>query len=204
MSTIVTPTHVQVFTQSMEALIGVKKNEQSWGGCEYKLVDVTRLYNKLYEQWSTLQLVGMSESKCLDEEEKVLAKMGIHLPIEFDVGKHPLKDCSIPELYADTVDKWLRARDAHIDDYGAHGIFEDGRYALKNEKYRDSAVCIWPKEIYAAVHAARDGGDAVADGKLSKSLPLSLVRDRGDAVADEELYKEYMTWSIDKFLERGL
>ena len=207
MSTIVKPTCVQVFTQSMQALIGIKKNKQPLDGCEYKLVDVTRLYNELYEKRSTLQLAGMSESKCLDEEEKVLAKVGIHLPIEFEVGKHPLKDCSIPELYADTVDKWLRARDAHIDydgaDYEAHGIFEDGRYALKDEKNRDSAVCIWPKEIYAAVHAARDGGDAVADGKLSKSLPLSFVRDRGDAVADEELYQEYMTWSIDEFLERG-
>lgn len=196
------PTRVKVFTQSMDALIGKKQDEQFLGQYEYKSVDVTQLYNELYEQWATLQLDGTCFRSCLDEEEKVLSKMGIDLPIEFEVGKHPLKDCSIPELYVDTVDKWLRARDAHIDDYGAYGNFKDGRYALKDEKSCTGSVCIWTKEIYAAVHAARDVGEDVADKEY---FPISFVHERGDAVADkEELYKKYMTLSIDKLLQIGL
>ena len=64
----------------------------------------------------------------------------------------------------------------HVDHDEEHGHFDDGVYALKDEKDREGWVSIWPKEIYAAVHAARDGKD----------------------------YEEYLTWSMDTFLKIGL
>lgn len=180
---------IQVFTQSVRAFIGKEKGEfYAWDRSEYRFIDVTQLYNELYERWCSLQRAGANETKCLDGEQTILARLGIHMPMDFEKGEHPLKDCS-PSTYSDVLDDWLLARNVHMDHDEVYGLFTNGRYVLKNGTDIDGAVCIWPKEIYAAVFAARDGGDAVAD-ESSKSR--------------EEWYEEYMTWSIDEFLERGI
>jgi len=185
---------VPVFTQSMQDLVGMKKEHHYSEGYDICFVDVRQLFDELYKQWLTLEASG--EHECLDEENKILEKLGIHMPIEFEAEEHPLKDFSTPGLYPDAVDKWLRAapyrNTLHIDHREQYGVFEEtgGRYVLKEGVTQFDLVSIWPKEIYAAVHAARDGGYMVADGTLSKSC--------------EELYKEYMTWDISVFIKRGL
>jgi hypothetical protein len=170
--------HIQVYRQPMEVLIGKERGTKCFGG-GFQLVDMYDLYKKLCDVWDTMPEDG-EELKCLDEEEKILANLGLDMPIDFDVGQHPLRDCSVPALYVDVIWEWHRNLKVHIDEEELYGCFDDGlepnHYELKHGVDRNGWVSIWPKEIYAAVHAARDGKD----------------------------YKEYLTRSMDTFLKIGL
>lgn len=154
----------------MAALIGKKKGEACLGG-EFQEVDTYDLYKKLCDVWDC-----HDQSECINKEEKILANLRIDMPVDFEDDEHPLEDCTDPALYRSMLTTYLRTLERHIDHDGLYGHFDYGGYALKEEGDREGWVSIWPKEVYAAVHAARDGRD----------------------------YKEYLTWSIHKFLEIGL
>tara|TARA_B100001094_G_scaffold327141_1_gene384656 strand:+ start:1666 stop:2550 length:885 start_codon:yes stop_codon:yes gene_type:complete len=171
--------YVQVYAMPMSELIGKKKNEKCHGGV-FGMVDPYDLYKKLYDVWDTMPSPG----SCLEEEEKILRVHGFDMPLSFESGKHPLKECTVPADYGCAVGTFLNNLKMHIDHDEEYGNFDDDggtlifnkAYVLKNEKDRKGWVSIWPKEIYAAVHAAREGQD----------------------------YAEYLTWPIDKFLKIGV
>lgn len=177
---------ILVFTQPMKALIGKQREPFHAGDYKFKSIDVRRLYNELCEQWSSRQCAGASRTDCIDKEKEILKNWGIHMPIDFEEGEqHPLKNCPAPELYSSVLKKWLQTRAVHIDNDQMYGRFTNGEYVLKDETDSEGAICIWPKEIYAAVYAAR---------RAVKKSPKSR----------DEWYEEYMNWPIDRLLGEKL
>ena len=179
------PDHVivEVFTQSMSELVGKRKVSGANGlrGVEIQIVDVTELYEELYWLWSTRGNLDY----CRDEEENILAMRRIDKPIDFEPEEHPLKDFSNAQWVLD----WLNnRRGLHIDDTEMYGLFGgarsgrngNGQYTLKSANDHGGAVSVWPKEIYAAVHAARDCGRP-----------------------PRKLYEEYMKRSMSYFVNEG-
>lgn len=175
------PSPILVFTQPMKELLGKQRKPFHAGDYEYKSIDVRRLYNELCSR----QCAGATTTKCIDKEKEILKNWGIHMPIDFEEGEHPLKDCPTPSLYSSVLEKWLQTRAVHIDNDQMYGRFTNGKYVLKDETDSQGAICIWPKEIYAAVYAAR---------RAVEKSPKSR----------DEWYEEYMNWSIDRLLGEGL
>ena len=176
---------IEVFTQPMEALIAKGKNEPCYGGRfggKFQTVHAHELYRALYDHWSLYlhddfkNITEFADGE--EEEQKILASLHLGMPIEFEVGKHPLMNVP-PNKYNEVMDQWLDSLEEHVDQGQWHGVFDDdGRYVLKGVQNdeKDQWLSVWTKEVYAAVHAARD----------LKS------------------YQEYMKWSIDDFLKAGL